>query len=971
MKYCTLIILCLCHQTLFAQTQQDFINKLGEVYSAADKKKAATIARELYNMVEKKSDLQTYGNYYLLKSIFVTPVEDTAMARICEEKADRIMNASVGLNNEMKVDSSSPSMGWATYYFPGLFKNADPQHPYKALAYMNRFPELVNFTNCTYIGYAFERLNDFANAKKNYERAITLTGNEKEVYHSWMFYANFLTRTGDYLEADKYIRRMEELSEQANEFFRMGYKSEAMSARVVYYLNIGDYQSYVQASNKNYDYFSATWKQSDKTGCDPYPGIRFTNAAFGKEMLRDYNAAEKLWKSRDSVNTIWVTCHNKTYPNAQYNPISMYPVFLMKRGRFSSLPKPASFYIKETEAHYDSYSQYADISAYFSKATHLGFLGSSNYPELFRPILDQVRATRNFRESTEPFSYYAWFSMRDRQWDNAWNLYRELFALNGSWITDIVFSFGEKAFVTYYNSKLKSGYENFHSFVKISKEKNLPVYRELTGQAFSNLLFTKSIALQGTKRRKEAFLRSNDASIHKMYDTWIDKKQQLIRHYMKAADPGTIDTNAARMAPELVKQLQDEVTTLENELTTKSRDFKKYLALDPPNWKEVRDQLEPGEAAIEVSRFTWRDKVYYSDTSYYAAYIITKNSEYPEVIYLADDASLLDDRYYRQYKQYITLRTEDRLSYDRYWKPIAEKLNGIKKVRFSPDGIFHLLNVSTLKNPVTGKYVLDEIELTFTAGMYQKDPTGKEDISTAVLVGRPSYKTNARPGGTVPVDQERSFVPAFRDRNIPDLPGTETEVLAIGKEMTGKNVRNTTLLKDQATEDKMYALKSPGILHIATHGYWSPAGENATEGYRVFNAMVNSGLLLAGVVNYYNAPDHADTYDGILTAYEAQNLDLQHTSLVILSACETNLGYLDAGEGVYGLQRAFRAAGAKSIITSLWKVDDNATKDFMIEFYKQFLETKNKTVAFRHAQQVIRDRYTHPYFWGAFIMTGD
>jgi CHAT domain-containing protein len=83
------------------------------------------------------------------------------------------------------------------------------------------------------------------------------------------------------------------------------------------------------------------------------------------------------------------------------------------------------------------------------------------------------------------------------------------------------------------------------------------------------------------------------------------------------------------------------------------------------------------------------------------------------------------------------------------------------------------------------------------------------------------------------------------------------------------------------------------------------------------------------------------------------------------------LGYLDAGEGVYGLQRAFRAAGAGSIITSLWKVDDIATKDFMIVFYQHYLKTKNKGEAFATAQKTIRDKYKHPYFWGAFVMTGE
>src|SRR5690606_27104588 len=136
---------------------------------------------------------------------------------------------------------------------------------------------------------------------------------------------------------------------EANEFFRTGYKSEALSARVVYYLNIGDYQSYVKASEINYEFFSSQWHTNNKSSCDPYPGIRFTNAAFGKEMLKEYDAAEKLWKTRDSVNYTWVNCYNNTYPNSRYYPISMYPVYLIKRGKYKSLPKPVAYYIKETE----------------------------------------------------------------------------------------------------------------------------------------------------------------------------------------------------------------------------------------------------------------------------------------------------------------------------------------------------------------------------------------------------------------------------------------------------------------------------------------------------------------------------------------------------------------------------------------------------------------------------------------------
>ncbi len=266
-------------------------------------------------------------------------------------------------------------------------------------------------------------------------------------------------------------------------------------------------------------------------------------------------------------------------------------------------------------------------------------------------------------------------------------------------------------------------------------------------------------------------------------------------------------------------------------------------------------------------------------------------------------------------------------------------------------------------------FLLDEIGIQYVTNTASIEQNSKNQrISEAVLIGRPKYSLSDI--STVEKMASRSFSRNFQNASISDLPGTEVEVKAIREQLETFSIQVRQYLGASAKEEVLHNLESPEILHIATHGFWSKS-ENATATYRLFNAMTNSGLLLAGVADYYSSKEFKDAYDGILTAYEAQGLDMEGTQLVILSACETGLGDFDAGEGVYGLQRAFRAAGARSIMTSLWKVDDEGTKDFMISLYRHLLASGDKWIAYNTAQQEIKSKYTDPFYWGAFVLIGE
>ena len=221
------------------------------------------------------------------------------------------------------------------------------------------------------------------------------------------------------------------------------------------------------------------------------------------------------------------------------------------------------------------------------------------------------------------------------------------------------------------------------------------------------------------------------------------------------------------------------------------------------------------------------------------------------------------------------------------------------------------------------------------------------------------------------------------------LPGTKEETDGIVANLIKHSIPYIYFTEKKGTEESFKQLDGAKtkILHIATHGFYmtqkdaevvrqtlQQTNRDGVTAYYEDKPMTRSGLLLAGcnkALNYEAVPKGQE--DGILTAREISKLDLRELDLVVLSACQSGLGEITSGEGVFGLQRGFKNAGARTIIMSLWKVDDNATQHLMTAFYNYYLDGKSKEQAFRMAQDELRKEYskqqrkTKPD-WAAFVI---
>jgi CHAT domain-containing protein len=179
------------------------------------------------------------------------------------------------------------------------------------------------------------------------------------------------------------------------------------------------------------------------------------------------------------------------------------------------------------------------------------------------------------------------------------------------------------------------------------------------------------------------------------------------------------------------------------------------------------------------------------------------------------------------------------------------------------------------------------------------------------------------------------------------------------------------LLGRDATKSALLQLAAPGILHIATHGWFLDDPDTATAtGSVPRNPLLRSAVVLAGANGGPSAQSEGAGENGLLTALEVAAMDLWGTQLVVLSACDTGRGLVKRGQGVYGLRRALRIAGAETLVMSLWKVGDDSTRDLMTRYYEKLVAGEGRAEAMQHAMKEVRAERPDPNDWAPFFVLG-
>ena len=429
-----------------------------------------------------------------------------------------------------------------------------------------------------------------------------------------------------------------------------------------------------------------------------------------------------------------------------------------------------------------------------------------------------------------------------------------------------------------------------------------------------------------------------------------------------------------------ISAIQEQKNNLESEISRRSEGF--YEQSKPVTIAAVQAVIPEDSALVEFAVYRQLDakskdgKIIYGKPQY-AVYVIRRQG----VVKWKDlgEAAPLDADIERFRQVLRDPKRRDiaelaRVLDEKVMQPIRALTGDAVHLLISPDGNLNLIPFEALVDE-QNRYLIERYSFTYlTSGRdLLRMQTARQSVSSPLIManplfGEPDASQTAQSTKLNTRRNKRKSVTATRnlsDTYFAPLGGTLRE----GRSIQTLFPDATFLSEAQATETALKQTTAPRILHIATHGFFLEDKDVSRDANtKIENPLLRSGLALAGANRH-----GGDRDDGILTALEASGLNLWGTKLVVLSACDTGLGEVKNGEGVYGLRRAFVLAGTESLLMSLWSVSDYATREIMTSYYKNLKQGMGRNAALRRAQlEMLKNpKRQHPFYWAAFIQSGE
>jgi CHAT domain-containing protein/Tfp pilus assembly protein PilF len=497
--------------------------------------------------------------------------------------------------------------------------------------------------------------------------------------------------------------------------------------------------------------------------------------------------------------------------------------------------------------------------------------------------------------------------------------------------------------------------------------------RRSTALGLTGVLQYKGRVLDATSNNVARLRRRMSLPDRSVFEQLADVASQLSTLTYQGA--GNLSSQQYQQRLILLSRQQE---NLEAKLAQRSTEFRRQVT--PITIESVRRAIPVDSVLVEWLRYQPFDPKakgvqLQNDSPRYVAYVLRHSGELAVID--IGEANRIDELV-RKFREALSdpsrsdVKEQAVALSDQVLKPLRTHIHGAQHLLISPDGTLNLLPMAALVDE-NGRYLAEQTEITYLTSGRDLLRFASEQSSQSAVIANPDYGKptqlvaqidSARPQRSVDLDRSGLI---FRP-----LPNTMLEAQALRALLKLDDA--SVLIGQNATEANIKQLHGPRILHIASHGFFLDDQEMNTIGGQQFaatreNPLLRSGIALAGA----NERRSGTNDDGILTALEAAQLDLHGTELVVLSACDSGVGQVQNGEGVYGLRRALVLAGAQTEIMSLWKVSDASTSKLMVDYYQRLLHGESRSAALYHAQRTLLEtpNQSHPYYWAAFVSIGN